>query len=129
MANQGEIWAKLDAGTQAHYREIDRSRIPFARILENLAATARRWPITIQTLFLEWQGAGPSSQEVEAYLGRLRTLLAAGGRLQAIQLYTVARPTPEAAARPLSDSTMDELARWVRAALPDLPVEVYYGPQ
>ena len=127
MAHQGEIWAKLDAGTEGYYREIDRSRIPFARILENLTATALRWPITIQTLFLEWQGAGPSDAEVDAYSQRLRSRLDAGGSLQAIQLYTVARPTPEAAARPLSAASMDGLAERVRLALPAIPVEVYYG--
>jgi wyosine [tRNA(Phe)-imidazoG37] synthetase (radical SAM superfamily) len=128
MANQGEIWAKLDAGSEAYYREVNRSKVPFARILDNLAATARRWPITIQTLFLEWRGQGPGPAELEAYLGRLRTLTAQG-RIQGIQLYTVARPTPEPEARPLKAAVMDELALQVRAALPDLPVEVFYGPE
>ena len=128
MANQGEVWAKLDAGTAAHYQEIDRSHVPFERILDNLAATARRWPITIQTLFLEWQGQGPDEAEVAAYVGRLQTILAGGGQLQAIQLYTVARPTPEAAARPLTATTMDALAAQVRQGVPAIPVEVYYGP-
>jgi len=127
MANQGEIWAKLDAGSEAYYRDVNRSRIPFARILDNLAATARRWPITIQTLFLEWRGLGPSPEEVAAYIDRLRAILAQG-RLQGIQLYTVARPTPEPEARPLRAPVMDALADQVRAALPDLPVEVFYGP-
>lgn len=128
MANQGEIWAKLDAGTEAYYQEINRSRIPFQRILDNLAAAAKRWPLTLQTLFLEWQGAGPSDLEVAAYIQRLRTLLEIGS-LRAVQLYTVARPTPEPAARPLSRPALDALAQQVRAALPHLPVEVYYGPQ
>ena len=128
MANQGEIWAKLDTGSEAYNREVNRSRIPFARILDNLAATARRWPITIQTLFLEWRGQGPSPQEVEAYIGRLKDILAQG-RIQGIQLYTVARPTPEPEARPLKAAAMDDLAARVRAGLPDLPVEVFYGPE
>jgi wyosine [tRNA(Phe)-imidazoG37] synthetase (radical SAM superfamily) len=128
MANQGEIWAKLDAGSDAFYREVNRSKVPFERILDNLAATARRWPITIQTLFLEWRGQGPSREEVEAYLDRLRAILAQGS-IQGIQLYTVARPTPEPEARPLKAQVMDDLARQVRAGLPDLPVEVFYGPE
>jgi wyosine [tRNA(Phe)-imidazoG37] synthetase (radical SAM superfamily) len=128
MANQGEIWAKLDAGTEAHYREVNRSRVPFAKILDNLAATAARWPIVIQTLFLEWRGQGPGVEEVEAYLACLRGILTRG-RLQGIQLYTVARPTPEPEARPLKAAVMDDLALRVRAALPDLPVEVFYGPE
>ena len=129
MANQGEIWAKLDAGTEAFYREICRSQVPFQRILDNLLATARRWPICIQTLFLEWQGLGPSAAELEAYCGRLEQLLAQGGHLQAIQLYTVARPTPEVAARPLPAPSLDAIAATLRSRLPELPVEVYYGPE
>ena len=129
MAWNGEIWAKLDAGTEAHYRAIDRSAIPFQRILDNLLATARRWPLTIQTLFLEWEGRGPSEAEVEAYLGRLLDLRAGGGVLKELQLYTVARPTPEAAARPLKAAALEACAARIRAALPDLPVEVFHGPQ
>jgi wyosine [tRNA(Phe)-imidazoG37] synthetase (radical SAM superfamily) len=129
MANQGEIWAKLDAGTEPYYREICRSQVPFARILENLLATARRWPILIQTLFLEWRGRGPSTAELEAYCGRLEHVLAEGGQLQAIQLYTVARPTPEPEARPLRRLELDAIAASLRHRLPGLPIEVYYGPE
>jgi wyosine [tRNA(Phe)-imidazoG37] synthetase (radical SAM superfamily) len=129
MANQGEIWAKLDAGTESFYGAICRSKVPFARILDNLLATARRWPILIQTLFLEWRGRGPGEAELEAYCGRLEHILAQGGRLQAIQLYTVARPTPEPEARPLRRLEMDAIAANLRCRLPELPVEVYYGPE
>jgi len=127
MANQGEIWAKLDAGTEAYYREINRSQVPFARILDNLAATAARWPLVIQTLFLSWRGAGPDAEEVDAYLDRLRAIRAQGS-LKAVQLYTVARPTPEPEARPLPAEDLDLLAARVAEAMPGVPVEVYYGP-
>ena len=129
MGNQGEIWAKLDAGTEASFREIGRSQIPFQRILDNLLATARRWPILIQTLFLEWKGQGPSEAEFEAYCQRLIYILGHGGRLRAVQLYTVARPTPEPEARPLRRLEMDAMASSLRDRLPGLPVEVYYGPE
>lgn len=128
MAHNGEIWAKLDAGTEAYYREINRSMIPFARILENLLYAGQRWPITLQTLFLEWNGLGPSVGELEAYQACLQALLEGGAMIQGLQLYTVARPTPEAAARPLSASAMDVLAANLSAAMPELPIEVFYGP-
>ncbi len=129
MAHQGEVWAKLDAGTEAYYREICRSQVPYQRILDNLLATARRWPIVIQTLFLEWKGQGPSEAELEAYCGRLEQILGNGGRVPAVQLYTVARPTPEPEARPLWHLEMDAIAASLRGRLPGLPVEVYYGPE
>lgn len=129
MAHQGEVWAKLDAGTEAYYREICRSQVPFQRILDNLLATARRWPILIQTLFLDWKGQGPTEDELEAYCSRLEHILAQGGQLQAVQLYTVARPTPEPEARPLRHLEMDAIAASLGSRLPGLPIEVYYGPE
>lgn len=128
MEAQGEIWAKLDMGTEEAYHAINRSAVPFSRILENLAFAGQRWPLTLQTLLLSWQGHGPSEADVEAYLGRIRTLRAQGARIQGLQLYTVARPTPEAEARPLPASEMDRLGARVKDALPDLTVEVFYGP-
>ena len=40
-ANQGEIWAKLEAGTDEYYRLVERTTIPFQRILDNITAAAR----------------------------------------------------------------------------------------
>ena len=57
--NQGEIWAKLDAGTEAYYRLVDRTTIPFRRILTNLRDAARVRPLVIQSLFLRVDGVGP----------------------------------------------------------------------
>ncbi len=128
-ANNGEIWAKLDAGTEAYYRAINRTKIPFERILENLEITARLRPLTIQSLFLEWQGQGPSTEEIAAYCARLDQILRMGGQVQGIQVYTVARPTPEAAARPLKVVALDAVAEQIRKALPTLPIEVFYGPE
>src|SRR5262249_46096774 len=34
--NNGEIWAKLEAGTEEYYRRVDRTTIPFQRILNNI---------------------------------------------------------------------------------------------
>ena len=128
MADHGEVWAKLDGGTEAYYREINRSKVSFQKILDNILATARRWPITIQTLLLEWKGQGPSEAELDAYVERLKAVLAQGGRLQGIQLYTVARATPEPEARPLRARLLDQCADRIRKGLPGLPIEVFYGP-
>ncbi len=35
--NNGEIWAKLDAGTEDYYRQVARSAVPWQQILDNLA--------------------------------------------------------------------------------------------
>ncbi|HEX3725112.1 MAG TPA: radical SAM protein, partial [Pirellulales bacterium] len=37
-ANQGEIWAKLEAGTDEYYQLVERTPIPFRQILDNITA-------------------------------------------------------------------------------------------
>jgi wyosine [tRNA(Phe)-imidazoG37] synthetase (radical SAM superfamily) len=128
MESGGEIWAKLDSGTEARHRAISRSAVPLGDVLENLAFAGRRWPLVIQTMLLEWDGAAPARDEVDAYLGRLRGLLDAGIELRGLHLYTVARPTPEPAARPLPKAALDEIAGYIAAGLPGAAVDVFYGP-
>jgi wyosine [tRNA(Phe)-imidazoG37] synthetase (radical SAM superfamily) len=128
MENGGEIWAKLDSGTEARHRAISRSAVPLGDVLENLAFAGKRWPIVIQTMLLEWAGTAPASDEIDAYLGRLGGLLDAGIELRGLHLYTVARPTPEPGARPLPKAAMDEIAGRIAAGLPGAAVDVFYGP-
>ena len=90
-ANNGEVWAKLDAGTQEYFTLINRTKIPFARIMKNIAACAKARPIMIQSLFMKVHGVGPSHDELAAYCRRLRDVVAAGGRIQLVQVYTIAR--------------------------------------
>ena len=90
--NQGEIWAKLDAGTEDYYRKINQSKVPFVRVLENLKQAAQSFPIYIQTMFLKLNGDVMSSEEILAYCKRLKWL-AAGGNILGIQAYTIARRT------------------------------------
>lgn len=128
MENGGEIWTKLDAGLDALYRAINRSMVPLDAVISNLIFAGRRWPIIVQTLFLEWGGRAPSPPDLDAYVCRLRCILDAGASLQGLHLYTVARPTPEPAARPLPTAVMDEIAKYVASGLPGVSVDVFYGP-
>jgi len=94
MANQGEVWAKLDAGTESFYREICRSQVPFERILDNLLARppmADSHPDALSRV----ERAGARRSRVGSLLRTTGTHLAQGGQLQAIQPILVARPTPE----------------------------------
>jgi wyosine [tRNA(Phe)-imidazoG37] synthetase (radical SAM superfamily) len=123
-ANQGEIWGKLDAGTEAHYRLVNRTSVRFDRVLKNLEETGRKRPICIQSLFLRVRGAGPSDAEVAAYCGHLNRFKAAGCRVREVQAYTVARPTPEPWATALPAAELEAIAARIRAAT-GLKVEVY----
>jgi wyosine [tRNA(Phe)-imidazoG37] synthetase (radical SAM superfamily) len=125
-ANQGEIWAKLDAGTEGYYRRVERTPIPFRRILDNLLAAARVRPLVIQSLFLTIDGAGPPDPEIAAYCDRLAAIRSAGGTIDRVQVYTVARRPAEAEVGPLAAAEVDRIAATVRDRV-GVPVEVYYG--
>jgi wyosine [tRNA(Phe)-imidazoG37] synthetase (radical SAM superfamily) len=126
MAHNGEIWAKLDAGTEEYYKTIERTKIPFARILDNITAVARRWPIVIQSLFLRLVGESPSQAEQEAFCDRLNEITAAGGQISLVQIYTVARRPAESFVTPLDDDEVDRLADLVRQRT-GLKAETFYG--
>ena len=125
-ANQGEIWAKLDAGTEPYYRLVARSAIRFRQILDNLLAAARARPIVIQSLFMRIRGQPPSADEQEAYCERLEEIVAGGGRIELVQIHTVARPPTESWVAPLSDAEIDALAERVRQQT-GLPVAAFHG--
>src|SRR5450631_1117502 len=90
-ANNGEIWAKLDAGTEAYYREVDRTTISVQHIMSNITEAAKVRPVVIQALFLKMHGAPPPAEELVAFCARLNEIKAAGGRVKLVQVYTVAR--------------------------------------
>ncbi len=113
-ANQGEIWAKLEAGTADYFRRIDRTPIPFQQIIDNIAEAARARPLVIQSLFLRFEDEGPTASELEAYCQRLNEILATGGRIRLVQVYTVARRPAVPAVRPLADHEVDAIVRMVR---------------
>ena len=125
-ANQGEVWAKLDAGTEAYFKLVERTTIPFRLILENITAAARVRPLVIQSLFLRISDAAPPTAEYEAFCDRLNEIVAAGGKIKLVQIYTVARKPAESIVSALSDAEIDALAALV-AQRTSLPVQSYYG--
>jgi wyosine [tRNA(Phe)-imidazoG37] synthetase (radical SAM superfamily) len=125
-ANQGEIWAKLDAGTAEYYHLVDRTPIPFRQILENITEAARVRPLVIQALFMRVNGEPPTVAEREAFCDRLQEIVAAGGRIKLVQIYTVARRPAESFVTPLTDAEVDALADLVRERT-KLPAAAFYG--
>ena len=127
MPNRGEIWAKLDAGTDEYYKEINRTHIPLGKILRNIEITSKQWPVTIQSLFLKWKGLGPSREEIKSFANHLQRFVASGSKIQTLQIYTVARPTPELAATALTLSELILIKEWVLDQVPTLSIELYEG--
>jgi wyosine [tRNA(Phe)-imidazoG37] synthetase (radical SAM superfamily) len=124
--NNGEIWAKLDAGTEEYFQRVDRPNVTLRHVLDNILDAARVRPVVIQTLWMTVDGAPPADEEVRSYCDRLNELLAAGGQLKGIQVYTIARKPSEPIVSPLPDRDLDRLADAVRARVP-VPVDVFYG--
>jgi wyosine [tRNA(Phe)-imidazoG37] synthetase (radical SAM superfamily) len=110
-----ELWCKLDAGTAEFFRLAAGTRLPFERVLANLTSVARERPIVIQSLFMAVDGVGPVPAEIEAYLGRLSEILAAGGQIDRVQVYTVARKPADPRVGPLPVEALTAIAERVRA--------------
>ncbi len=125
-ANNGEIWAKLDAGTEEYFRLVNRPNVSLQTVLDNILLTARLRPIVIQTLWLRVNGEVPPVPQVEAYCARVGELLAQGAQIKAIQLHTIARVPVEKFAASLGDADLDAIAEVVSNRLP-VVVEKYYG--
>jgi wyosine [tRNA(Phe)-imidazoG37] synthetase (radical SAM superfamily) len=125
-ANGGEIWAKLDAGTEKYYRLVARSTVPWQQILDNLRETAVVRPIVIQSLWMRIQGELPPPTELAAYCDRLREILAAGGQIQLVQTHTIARKPAESWVASLTNAEVDAIADLVRQRT-GLPVKAFYA--
>ena len=124
--HSGEIWAKLDAGTQAYYKMIERTVVPLDRVLANIREAGRHRPIVIQSLFMNVHGEAPPPAEIDAYIARLRDLREGGCQIKLVQVYTIARGTAEAYVAPLDLNQLEQIARAIREL--GLPAEIFGAP-
>ena len=124
--NNGEIWAKLDAGTEDYFRTVNRVRISLDRTLENILSAAKVCPLVVQSLWFLIKGVAPSTNEIDAYCNRLNGLISANGQLRAIHLHTIARVPAESYVEPLSKDELNRIALTVKSGVP-VPVDVFYG--
>ncbi len=118
-----EVWAKLDAGSDDWYRAVDRSEVPFQRVLGNLRDLGRLRPLVIQALFCRLHGQPPPEHELDAWAGRLAWLQGEGARIDRVQVYTTARATAESWATALEAGELEAIAG--RARHLGLAVEVH----
>jgi len=114
----GEVWAKLDAGTEPFFQQVDGTTLPFARVLDNLAWAADTQPIVLQCMFHTWVGEAPATEEISAWAGRVRDLVDGGGRIREVQVYTVARDPADSRVGPLTQPQLERIAAAVREVVP-----------
>ena len=110
LSRNGEVWAKLDAGTEAWYQRVNVSRFSLDRIEANLIRLGRSHPFSIQSLFCALDGEAPGEDEISAYLARLRRIRDAVdsrdaanlGGIREVQLYTLARKPAQSSCTPVT---------------------------
>jgi wyosine [tRNA(Phe)-imidazoG37] synthetase (radical SAM superfamily) len=118
-----EVWFKLDAGTEPYFRVVDGTTFPFARILRNLHELACARPVVVQSMFLALEGEGPSDAEIAAWAERLVDVRAAGGTIDRVQVYSVARAPSDPRVGPLPRARLEQVADAARRR--GFPVEVH----
>ena len=95
---------------------MDGTRLPFRRILDNLLLVARERPIVIQAMLLTLDGAGPGRRR-DRRLGREDARdRRGGGRIDHVQVYTVARTPSDPRCGPLDPERLEAIAASARAA-------------
>jgi wyosine [tRNA(Phe)-imidazoG37] synthetase (radical SAM superfamily) len=124
--NNGEVWAKLDAGSEEYFREINRSDVSLREVINNILDASRVRTVVIQSLWLRLKGAEPPVGEIEAYCDCLNRIMRSGGRIKAVQIHTIARYPAESFVSPLANKELDRVAEYVRGRV-SLPVQVFYG--
>ena len=125
-ANNGEVWAKLDAGTEAYYQRVNRPNYPLAHVVQNITAASQTRSVVIQSIFMRLNDEPPEESEIRAYVERLREITEAGGRIDYVQIYTVARRPAEDFVTPLANEEVDRIVELVQE-ITDLRADAYYG--
>ncbi len=125
--NNGHVWAKLDAGTEAYYRRVNRPNYPLTHVIENITAAAQARAVVIQSLFMRLDGVPPDDMELHAYIGRLNEIIQTGGQIDHVQIYTVARPPAEQFVTPLTKKEVDHIVELVGEKT-GLRAEAFYAP-
>jgi wyosine [tRNA(Phe)-imidazoG37] synthetase (radical SAM superfamily) len=124
-AKNGEIWGKLDAGTEAWFQIMSRSRFTLSHIESNLISTVAHFPLRIQTMLCTVDNALPSEAEIKAYAERIQRIVAANPRnLLEVQLYSIIRRTATSNVGPVPEDFLQETAKWLSERM-DVSVNAY----
>jgi wyosine [tRNA(Phe)-imidazoG37] synthetase (radical SAM superfamily) len=124
--DEGEIWAKLDAGTEAYFQFLNQASIPYDVVLNNIIRSAKIRPIVIQSLFVRVDGNRTAPAEVRAYAEQLKAILSTGGTIRQIQIYTVARPCRDPRISRLSREELEQITAEIQSEVA-VPLVTYYN--
>jgi wyosine [tRNA(Phe)-imidazoG37] synthetase (radical SAM superfamily) len=124
LVPRDEIWAKLDGGSSAYFRRINRPHVSLERVLSNILLVGKQRPIVIQSLFPMLDGQEPPDEEIDAYALRLRGLKEGGAQIALVQICSATRHTTRSHCGHLPLRVLSRIAQWVRGVT-GLRVEVF----
>jgi len=124
----GEIWGKLDAGTDEWLDFVNRpkKKINIELIENNLKFAISKSPLRIQTMLCEANGKTPNETNIESYVGIVQRIHQINPKnLLSVQLYSVVRQTAENSVKPLSREFLDGVKNVLQKKISSLSVEVF----
>lgn len=124
LTSQDEIWAKLDAGTEAWYRQVNRTEVPYLEVLDSIRQTGRGRSITLQSLFPKLQGRSMPLAEQDAFTARVAELRREGAQIQFVQVYSASRMAASGRCGHATLSELSSIARRVRESA-GIPASVF----
>jgi len=95
----GEVWFKVDAGTQQGIARINDVHLNPQSHIQRLKNCADACPTFIQTCMFGLEGSAPSEEDIAAYVALLEQV---ADKIQGVHLYGLARPSLQAEASRLS---------------------------
>ncbi|TRU14507.1 MAG: radical SAM protein [Microcystis aeruginosa Ma_MB_F_20061100_S19] len=120
----GEVWFKLDAGSQEAISRTNDVTLSPQTHLKRLIKCAEVCPTFVQSCFFAMDGINPSEADIQAYLSCLQQVKTS---IQGVHLYGLARPSMQAEAARLSQlpaEWLEALATRIRA----MGVQVFVSP-
>ena len=124
FTKRDEIWAKLEAGTQAYMDKVNRATVPLDKVMANILALGRQRPVVIQSLFPLIHGEEPSLDEIDQFAKRLQDLIAGGAQISLVQVYSATRPMAHSECGHMPLKSLSRIAQTVKRAT-GLRVEVF----
>jgi wyosine [tRNA(Phe)-imidazoG37] synthetase (radical SAM superfamily) len=118
----GSLWAKLDAGDAEQYKLVNDAQMSFEKVCSNLHLATKRWRVIIQSMQMTWDGVAPTDQQMQSWAAVVESLVSAGGAIEQVQIYTIARAPADPRCGPLTRAQLSQFGE--RIAHLDLPVLV-----
>ncbi len=117
--NAGEIWTKLDGGSDAWFKRISDSPYSLDKIQENIEMTIRDFPIRIQTMVCKVDDEIPTEEEIELYTERVKAIYEKNPEnLLEVQLYGLIREPNTSRVAPLEEIFLERIAQKLRKKIP-----------